>query len=130
MGRHSAPDEAADALLDLDQPVDVLLAEAPVGRGRHAAPDDADEPRAAQVPARARATNADLHMLRVDPALRARCAAAVVVPFLLYTVVLVVIGRTGLFLLWVWIPLVTAGVVAGMFLDLAARSRAEADDSG
>jgi hypothetical protein len=66
----------------------------------------------------------------VDPALRARCAAAVVVPFLLYTAVLVVIGRTGLFLLWVWIPLVTAGVVAGMFLDLAARSRAEADDSG
>lgn len=60
-------------------------------------------------------------MLRADRTLRARCAAALVVPFLLYTVVLIVVGRTDLYLIWVWIPTVLAGVLAGSFLDRAAR---------
>lgn len=120
MGRHSAPDEDVEPLLDLDQPVDVLLVDAPPRRGRHAAPDDEGEA-TRRLPIHAGATHADLAMLRTDSALRARCAAAVVVPFLLYTIVLLVIGRTGFFLLGLAIPLVTSGVLVGAFLDLAAR---------
>jgi hypothetical protein len=66
-------------------------------------------------------THADLRLLRENPTLRARCVAAVIVPFVLYTVVLVVVGRLDLYLLWVWIPTVVAGVVAGSFLDAAHR---------
>jgi len=65
--------------------------------------------------------HADLRLLREKPALRARCAAAVIVPFLLYTAVMVVIGRVDGYLLWVWIPTVTAGVTVGTFLDVAHR---------
>ncbi len=66
-------------------------------------------------------THADLALLRSDSALRARCAAAVVIPFVLYTLVLVVTGHLDVFLLWVWIPTVLAGVLIGTFLDLAHR---------
>ena len=138
MGRHSAPDDEDDVAVDAAGPTDVLVEEAP-RRGRHSAaePETAQpgtaeaetaatprtEPQAATVPVRAgRATNADLRLLRQNPALRARCAAAVVVPFLLYTVVLLVVGATSSYLLWLWIPTVTAGVVAGGFLDRAARA--------
>ena len=126
MGRHSAPDDDVDALLDLDRPVDDLLVieeppadEAPTAsrRGRHAASDD--DP----APPKIRATNADLQLLRADSALRARVTAAVVVPFLLYTVALVVIGRSDVYLLWIWIPMVSAGVLAGALIDIAMRAR-------
>jgi hypothetical protein len=68
-------------------------------------------------------THADLRLLRENPSLRARCAAGVVVPFLLYTVVLVIIARVDLYLLWVWIPTVTAGVLVGTFLDVEHHRR-------
>jgi hypothetical protein len=67
------------------------------------------------------ATHADLRLLRENPALRARCAAAVIVPFLLYTAALMVIGATASYLVWVWIPTVVAGVSVGTFLDVAHR---------
>ena len=66
-------------------------------------------------------THGDLRLLRERPALRARCAAAAIVPFLLYTAVLAVIGRADIYLLWVWIPTVTAGIAVGGFLDAAHR---------
>jgi hypothetical protein len=34
---------------------------------------------------------------------------------------MVVIGSLGAYLLWVWLPLVTAGVLAGSILDAAHR---------
>ena len=46
-----------------------------------------------------------------------------VVPFLIYTIVLVVVARVDLYLLWMWIPTVTAGVLVGSFLDLEHRRR-------
>ncbi|SHG24856.1 hypothetical protein SAMN05443575_1807 [Jatrophihabitans endophyticus] len=65
----------------------------------------------------------DVALLRGDSALRARVAAAVVAPFVLYVLVLIVLDefepRTAL--IWIWLPLVTAGVVAGLLLDLAHR---------
>lgn len=70
-------------------------------------------------------THADLRLLREDSALRARCAAGVVVPFLLYLGVLIVVGRLDAFLLWVWIPAVTAGIVVGTFLDVAHQHRTQ-----
>jgi hypothetical protein len=45
----------------------------------------------------------------------------VVVPFLLYTLVLIVMGQGRLYLLWVWIPIVLAGILVGSFLDVAHR---------
>ena len=67
------------------------------------------------------ATHADLRLLRESPALRARCAAAVVIPFVLYTVVMIVLGGTAAYLVWVWVPTVLAGVTVGTFLDIAHR---------
>ncbi|MDP9093805.1 MAG: hypothetical protein M3N95_12950 [Actinomycetota bacterium] len=89
--------------------------------GRHSAPDG-EEVSAEPLPARTEsATQTDLRMLRENPAVRARCIAAAVVPFLLYSVVLIVLGRAGDFLLWVWIPIVAAGILVGAMLDLGHR---------
>jgi hypothetical protein len=131
MGRHSAPDD--DAELSTDDAVVVTRATRP-GAGRHysaEADDDAEsvEPTvplpSVKKPAKdARSesgTHHDLRLLRENPALRARCAAAVIVPFLLFTAALVVVGRVDIYLLWVWIPTVTAGVLVGTFLDAEHR---------
>jgi hypothetical protein len=67
-------------------------------------------------------TQADLRVLRENSAVRARSIAAVLVSFLLYTVVMIVIARTDVYLLWIWIPIVVAGVLVGVVLDLAHRS--------
>lgn len=115
MGRHTAPEDADDP----DEPYGAPSTSAVVGAtGRHH--DAADD----SPPAKPRAesgTHGDLRLLRERPALRARCAAAAIVPFLLYTAVLVVIGRADIYLLWVWIPTVTAGIAVGAFLDAAHR---------
>lgn len=122
MGRHSAPDE--------DEPAGAVsaMAVATAGaHGRHQVLDDPAEtvatgPAAADKAVRREGgTHADLRLLRERPALRARCAAAVVVPFVGYIVVLLIIGQLGSFLLWAWIPTVTAGVSVGSFLDAAHR---------
>jgi hypothetical protein len=76
---------------------------APPGRGDHATADD-------------------LALLRRRADVRNRCIAAVVAPFVLYVVVMVLTGATGpQYLIWSWIPLVTAGVLAGSILDAAHR---------
>jgi hypothetical protein len=66
-------------------------------------------------------TQADLNLLRQHPAVRAQCAAAVLVPFVIYTVVMVVISRTDVYLVWIWLPIVSAGILLGAFLDRAHR---------
>lgn len=55
------------------------------------------------------------------------------IPFLLYTIVLAVLSRTDVYLIWVWIPTVTAGVLVGSFLDAAhkhAKSQGASRSSG
>jgi hypothetical protein len=69
-------------------------------------------------------TAADLALLREHSAVRARVIAALVVPFVLYTAVLYLIGSLDVFLIWVWIPLVTGGVLGGFILDVEHRKRA------
>jgi hypothetical protein len=113
MGRHSAGD-------DEDVLPDPLPASALEGaHGRHESAEAGET--AADRPHPEHGTRADLRLLRETPALRARCAAAVIVPFLLYTILMVVIHRVDAYLLWVWIPTVTAGVAVGTLLDLAHR---------
>ena len=115
MGRQSAPEED-------DQPSDAPPSTSvDLVPGRHESVDE-DEPEPKQATPRPETgTHGDLRLLRERPALRARCAAAAIVPFLLYTAVLAVIGRADIYLLWVWIPTVTAGVAVGGFLDAAHR---------
>jgi hypothetical protein len=76
-------------------------------------------------------TAADIALLRTRPDIRNRVFGAVAVPFVLYAVVMVIIGAAGRqYLIWGWIPAVSAGVLAGLILDAAHRHRARADDSG
>jgi hypothetical protein len=75
-----------------------------------------------------RSTAADLTLLRQHSDVRARVVAAVVVPFLLYTAVLYMIGGLGRYLIWIAIPLVSAGVVAGFILDAEHRRRTGPSD--
>lgn len=76
-------------------------------------------------PARgSQSTAADLALLRRHPEIRARVLAAVVVPFVLYVAILLLVGATGIqYLIWIWIPAVTAGVLGGLILDAAHRHR-------
>lgn len=113
MGRHSTADGN-------DEPAVVFSAEAGErASGRHHRADAVED--ALITTSADSGTQADLRLLRETPALRARCAAVVVVPFLLYTAVLVVIGRVGIVLLWVWVPAIAAGVGVGGLLDMAHR---------
>lgn len=66
-------------------------------------------------------TRADLRLLRTDGAVRAQAIAALVASFLIYTVVMLVLGRGDEFAQWVWIPIVLCGVLIGGVLDLAHR---------
>jgi hypothetical protein len=68
-------------------------------------------------------TAADLALLRERSDVRARVIAAIVVPFVLYTAVLYAASAMHVYFIWVWIPLVTAGVLAGSILDAAHRRR-------
>jgi hypothetical protein len=52
---------------------------------------------------------------------RNRAIAAVLAPFVVYAVVMVVIGRTNVFLIWLWIPVILAGVLMGLILDLGHK---------
>jgi hypothetical protein len=116
-GRHHTPDEQPPTA-----PVAAASEPAP-SEQPPTAPVAAPSPAAPSQPKPDTGTHADLRLLRENPSLRARCAAGVVVPFLLYTVVLVIIARVDLYLLWVWIPTVTAGVLVGTFLDVEHHRR-------
>lgn len=86
--------------------------------------DEVSDTRSTDTAASTAPVASDLALLRAHTALRARVLAAILVPFLVYTVVLVVTAHSGLrtFLIWIWVPLVTAGVLAGLLLDAAHRS--------
>jgi hypothetical protein len=68
-------------------------------------------------------------MLRHSTALRVQCLAVVVIAFGAYTAVMLGLGRnTHDYLLWIWIPIVLAGVLVGACLDLAHRRAATKKD--
>jgi hypothetical protein len=109
-----------------------LVAEPPVAERRVAEPpvEPAGEPAIASSRAGRgnQSTAADLALLREHSEVRARVLAAIVVPFVLYTAVLYLIGSIGVYLIWVWIPLVTAGILSGTILDAEHRRRTGAAD--
>jgi hypothetical protein len=115
MGRHSAPDEDDEVESDVQSET---LTEARAGTGAAVGGEPAADPPAAES-----AGAADLRLLRENPSLRARCAAAVAVPFAVYTVVMIVVGQVSQYLLWVWLPTVLAGILVGVFLDRAHKQR-------
>lgn len=120
MGRHSAPDDGEDAADPADgASIDTLLAD-DAAQGRHAV---SDAP-AAERGAGGHSTAADLALLRAQPQLRLRCAAAVLVPFVLYVAVLLAMGaQPRSYLVFVFIPLISAGLLVGALLDSAHRRR-------
>jgi hypothetical protein len=76
-------------------------------------------------------TRADLRVLREQPAVRAQVIGAIIVSFLIYTVVLLVLGHTDKYLIWLWVPIVACGVLVGLVLDLAhRRARKRASEQG
>jgi hypothetical protein len=141
--RHASSDDAdPDALTQvIDKPKprphgeDEAVAVAVTGRippleaGPEPAPETVPAKKARKPRGGPQATSADLSLLREHSDVRARCIAAVIVPFVLYTVVMYLIGSARDYLIWVWIPLVTAGVLAGSFLDAAHRRHPRDDDA-
>jgi hypothetical protein len=153
MGRHSAPDDDEDGDVLVEAPAD----DRPAARGRHARLDEDRAPSvdvvAEQAPAAEPAapppdpaapppdpasvqvgkgdhpTAADLELLRTRPEVRNRVIAAVIAPFVVYTIVMIVVGSPGEYFLWVWLPLVTAGVLGGSILDAAHRKAGRAAKS-
>lgn len=85
---------------------------------------------APQVRRGSRSTVADLELLRAHSDVRARVIAAVVAPFVIYTLAMYLGSALDLYFIWVWLPLVTAGVLAGSILDAAHRKRARDAASG
>lgn len=148
MGRHSAPDDEED---DGDVLVAAPVAEPELHRGRHARAEDEDtepvgpqdtaplatllesgeppaeevddEPRAPRVGKGNQSTAADLELLRERSDVRARVLAAVIAPFVIYTAVMWVASGLDVYFIWIWLPLVTAGVAAGSILDAAHRKQ-------
>ncbi len=122
MGRHSAPDDGdstVGAAVDDAAAIDTLLPD-DVPQGRHAQ----DERPASKRGPGGHSTAADLALLRAQPQLRLRCAAAALVPFVLYAAVLLVVGaQPRSYLLFVFIPLISAGLLVGALLDSAHRRR-------
>ena len=141
LGRHSrpedatAPDVAPDAELLADQeterlvPPDTDAANEPTVEVAAPKPDlklitDASVQRLApRVGKGNQSTAADLELLRAHSDLRARVIAAIVAPFVIYTLAMYLGGALDVYFIWVWLPLVTAGVLAGSILDAAHRKR-------
>ncbi|MGI8761194.1 MAG: hypothetical protein ACR2LF_07865 [Jatrophihabitantaceae bacterium] len=123
-----APEAAAQAPAEAapseSAPSETVLSETVLSDA--AAPDAV---RASQPAREPHGTSADLALLRARPALRAQCAAALLVPVLIYTAVLFALGRTDVYLVWIWIPIVTAGVLVGAFLDAAHKKDRQQADS-
>ncbi|MDT4916453.1 MAG: hypothetical protein QOH89_1153, partial [Pseudonocardiales bacterium] len=81
------------------------------------------DPAAPRVGKGNQSTAADLELLRQHSDVRARVLAAVLAPFVVYTLVMFLFDALDVYFIWVWLPLVSAGVLAGSILDAAHRRR-------
>jgi hypothetical protein len=122
-GRHSRADSEDQPALD--DTVKIARVEAPLDTStavvdRPVAAGTAAEQTKAR--SRGRSTAADVALVRQHADVRARVLAALLVPFAVYTAAMAAIGKLDRsYLLWIWIPLITAGVLVGLFLDLGHR---------
>jgi len=71
--------------------------------------------------ARATSRATDLRLIRSHADVRNRCVAAVLVPFIIFTVAMFAIRRIDDYLFWVWLPTIVAGVLFGSILDHAHK---------
>jgi hypothetical protein len=97
--------------------------------GRHSHPDESEsesEPIPPVVEVRSRTTAvADLQLVLRNPRLSAACAAAALVPFAVYFIVIVMSHKMHLWALFLGAPLILAGVLVGAVLDRAYGRLAE-----
>ena len=124
MGRHSRPEGEEGSSGDAaTEQVRAASADRPTPQGRHAAADEADEaPRPKPGPGPKRSSGAtDLRLIRSHADVRNRCLAAVLVPFIVFTAAMFAIGRADVYLFWVWLPTIVAGVLVGSILDHAHK---------
>jgi len=138
-GRHARSDEeATDAIPVAEQETERLVppeAETPAAAEPTVELPVAPAQQAAQQAAPPvgkgnQSTAADLALLRARSDVRARVLAAVLAPFVIYTIVMYLIDRIGVYFIWVWLPLVAAGVLAGSILDAAHRKQSSNARSG
>jgi hypothetical protein len=66
-------------------------------------------------------TAADWKLIRDHADVRNRCLAALLAPYLVYTVAMLLIGQMDAYLIWVFLPTVTAGLLIGATLDHAHK---------
>lgn len=128
--RAAAQDERPTERIDLAA-IEAALEQAPAAPKDQPKDQPQDEPQgqtqdepkgAAKVepkrPRGAQSTAADLALIRRHPAIRNRVIGGALVPFVLYAVVLVVLSAAAAqYLIWIWIPMVTAGILIGFVLD-------------
>jgi hypothetical protein len=124
-GRHARLEEAeppapAPGLEVIEQALVSDAAPAPVRAGVPPPVPPSAPPRPA-APKRPSGTASDLALLRAHPDVRARCIAGALSPFVFYAAALAAIGQLDVFLIWVWTPLILAGVLIGLFLDLGHK---------
>jgi hypothetical protein len=123
-GRHALPDDQ-EAAAPADEPTTDLAAEPTVEVAREATTDlvtDDSVQRLVPLPGKGnQSTAADLELLRAHSDVRARVIAAVVAPFVIYTLAMYLGSTLDVYFIWIWVPLVTAGVLAGSILDAAHR---------
>jgi hypothetical protein len=112
------------SLVEIEQAEPAAEAEA----AEEAAPESSPEAAAPKATKGSTSTAADLALIRHHPEVRNRVLGAVLAPFVLYAVVLLVAGAAGVtYLLWIWIPLISAGVLAGLVLDRAHKQHGAAE---
>ena len=124
-GRHAraevaALDELVPGLPGVGEPIPLE----PLPKERKPRPGRRPKPPPAPKPPRARkpgGSAGDLRLVRAHGDVRNRCIAALLAPFVIYTAVMLVIGRFDDYLFWVWAPTVLAGVLVGSTLDHAHK---------
>src|SRR3954468_23207129 len=124
-GRHARAADETEAVSAHDTESAATQETAPPGAaGEAAGSRQAPEAESAAAVGKVnRSTAADLALLRARADVRARVIAAILVPLILYTLVMYLAEALDGYFLWIWVPLVTAGVVAGGILDAAHRTR-------
>jgi uncharacterized membrane protein len=102
------------------EPAAETTAETMVGPTAEATDEATAEPVIEQ-PKKEGGTRADLRLLRENAMVRMLVLGAVVLSFLIYTIVMFALGHSDSYLLWLWVPIVVAGVGVGAVLDVAHR---------
>ena len=141
-GRHARPDDESEAhgapdvglgIVELADQETERLAPPEAGAAEPTVEVVAEEPveqTARPVGKGNQSTAADLALLRAHSDVRARVVAAVVAPFVIYTLAMYLGDALDVYFIWVWLPLVSAGVLAGSILDAAHRKRGKDAGNG